>query len=84
MRSWPDDPKREDREARWEYRITWRYGALLLIAVGLLAMGFGASGLCTTAISAILVPIGFGLPCRRRGAAQDRGKRARGPKSDFR
>jgi hypothetical protein len=51
--------EREDREARWEYRIIWRYGALLLIAVGHLAMGFGASGLCTTAISAILVPIGF-------------------------
>jgi hypothetical protein len=51
--------EREDREARWEYRIIWRYGALLLIAVGLLAMGFGASGLCTTAISAILIPVGF-------------------------
>lgn len=49
----------EDREARWEYKIVWRYGALLLLAVGLLAMGFGASGLCATAISAILVPIGF-------------------------
>lgn len=51
--------ERRDREARWEYRVTWRYGALLLITVGLLAMGFGASGLCTTATSAALVPIGF-------------------------
>lgn len=50
---------REDPEARWEYKVIWRYGALLLLVVGLLAMGFGASGLCTTAISAILVPIGF-------------------------
>lgn len=55
--------EREDREARWEYKIIWRYGALLLLAVGLLAMGFGASGLCTTAISAILVPIGFICLC---------------------
>ena len=51
--------EREDPEVRWEYKIIWRYGALLLIVVGLLAMGFGASGLCTTATSAILVPIGF-------------------------
>jgi len=51
--------EREDPETRWEYKIIWRSGALLLLAVGLLAMGFGASGLCTTAISAILVPIGF-------------------------
>jgi len=51
--------EREDPDTRWEYKIIWRYGALLLLAVGLLAMGFGASGLCSTAISAILVPIGF-------------------------
>lgn len=31
----------------------------MLVTVGLLAMGFGASGLCTTATSAMLVPIGF-------------------------
>jgi hypothetical protein len=51
--------EREDQQARWEYKVTWRYGALLLILVGLLAMGFGASGLCTTTASAMLVPIGF-------------------------
>jgi hypothetical protein len=50
---------RESREARWEYKIAWRYGPLLLIVVGLLAMGFGASGLCNTATSATLIPIGF-------------------------
>jgi hypothetical protein len=37
---------------RWEYKIIFRYGALLLIVVGLLAIGFGASGLWTTATSA--------------------------------
>lgn len=49
----------EGRETRWEYKIIFRYGALLLIVVGLLAMGFGASGLCTTATSATLIPLGF-------------------------
>lgn len=39
--------------------ILWRYGALLLVATGLLTMGFGASGLCGTAISLALLPIGF-------------------------
>lgn len=51
--------RQSDGEARWEYTTIWRYGALLLIGVGLLAMGFGASGLTGTAMSAILVPIGF-------------------------
>src|SRR6266571_5650932 len=46
-------------EPRWEYKILWRYGALLLTAVGLLAMGFGAAGVCGTAISVTLLPLGF-------------------------
>jgi hypothetical protein len=50
---------RQSRDARWEYKVTWRYGALLLIVVGLLAMGFGASGLCSTPTSATLIPLGF-------------------------
>ena len=49
----------KDGEARWEYRILWRYGALFLVVVGLLAMGFGASDLAGTAISLTLLPIGF-------------------------
>jgi hypothetical protein len=49
----------DGREARWEYKLIWRYGALVLIVVGLLAMAFGASGLCSTATSATLIPIGF-------------------------
>ena len=47
-----DDP-------RWQYMILWRYGALVLVIAGLLAMGFGASGVCGTAISLSLLPIGF-------------------------
>jgi hypothetical protein len=39
--------------------ILWRYGALLLVATGLLTMGFGAAGVCGTAISVALLPIGF-------------------------
>jgi hypothetical protein len=46
-------------EPRWEYRILWRYGALLLAAVGLLAMAFGAAGVCGTPISLTLLPLGF-------------------------
>ena len=49
----------KDGEARWEYRILWRYGALFLVVVGLLAMGFGASDLAGTAISLTLLPVGF-------------------------
>jgi hypothetical protein len=49
----------DDREIRWEYRLLWRYGALLLAAVGLLAMGFGAAGVSSAAISLTLIPIGF-------------------------
>ncbi len=48
-----------DGEPRWEYKILWRYGALLLAAVGLLAMAFGAAGVCGTAISVTLLPLGF-------------------------
>ena len=39
--------------------ILWRYGALLLVIAGLLAMGFGAAGVCGTAISLSLLPLGF-------------------------
>jgi len=53
----PRQPRHED--PRWQYKVLWRYGALLLVAAGLLAMAFGASGLCNTAISVTLLPIGF-------------------------
>jgi hypothetical protein len=46
-------------EPRWEYRILWRYGALLLAGVGLLAMAFGAAGVSGTPISLTLLPLGF-------------------------
>lgn len=48
-----------DGEPRWEYRILWRYGALLLVAVGLAAMAVAATGVCGTAISVTLLPLGF-------------------------
>lgn len=46
-------------EPRWEYKILWRYGALLLAGVGLLAMAVGATGVCGTPISLTLLPLGF-------------------------
>ena len=54
-----NDPNVGDHGPRWEYVILWRYGALLLVVVGLLMIGFGASGLCGTAIGESLLPIGF-------------------------
>lgn len=50
-------PGHED--PRWQYKILWRYGALLLVVTGLLAMAFGAAGVRSTAISVALMPIGF-------------------------
>jgi hypothetical protein len=44
---------------RWQYLIMWRYGAMLLAGVGLALLGFGASGLCPTAISVTMLPLGF-------------------------
>lgn len=46
-------------DPRWQYTILWRYGALLLVATGLLTMAFGAAGTSGTAISVALIPIGF-------------------------
>lgn len=46
-------------EPRWEYRLLWRYGALLLVGVGLAVMVVGATGVCETAISLTLLPLGF-------------------------
>ena len=54
------DPRRPGHDdPRWQYMILWRYGALVLVVAGLLAMGFGAAGVCGTAISLSLLPIGF-------------------------
>jgi hypothetical protein len=54
------EPRRTGHDdPRWQYMILWRYGALVLVVAGLLAMGFGAAGVCGTAISLSLLPIGF-------------------------
>jgi len=45
--------------ARWEYRIIWRYGHLLLVLVGLALMACGAAGLSGTAVSATMLPLGL-------------------------
>jgi len=52
----PND--RED-DARWEYKVLWRYGALLLVVVGLAAMAVAISGAVETAVGVALLPIGF-------------------------
>jgi hypothetical protein len=48
----PGDP-------RWQYAFSWRYGHLLLIAVGLALLGFGASGLTATPIAVTMLPLGM-------------------------
>jgi hypothetical protein len=48
----PDDP-------RWEHKLVWRYGPIVLVIVGLEMMGCGAAGLPATAISLMLLPLGF-------------------------
>jgi hypothetical protein len=44
---------------RWEYRVVWRYGPLILMVAGLAMLGSGASGLTSAAISLAMLPIGF-------------------------
>jgi hypothetical protein len=46
-------------EPRWQYTILWRYGPLMLVIVGLLAMGFGAAGVAGASESVTLVTLGF-------------------------
>lgn len=46
-------------DARWEYRIVWRYGPLGLVVAGAALLATGASGLCATAVSVTLLPIGL-------------------------
>jgi len=52
-------PDRRTGLARREYVMVWRYGPLLLLGVGLALLAFGASGLCSTAISLTILPLGF-------------------------
>ncbi len=46
-------------DPRWEYRILWRYGPLGLVVAGAALLAIGASGLCATAVSVTLLPIGL-------------------------
>ena len=69
----------DQSDPRWEYKILWRYGAIVLVFVSLLAMGFGAADAVNTAISVTLLPIGF--VCLLAGVALPRieGKFTAGP-----
>ena len=46
-------------DPRWEYRVLWRYGPLGLVVAGAALLAIGASGLCATAVSVTLLPIGL-------------------------
>lgn len=55
-----NDRENEGQEhPRWQYGVLWRYGALVLVVVGLLAMGFGAANFTGAPVSVTLLPIGF-------------------------
>jgi hypothetical protein len=45
--------------ARWQYVILWRYGALILVLIGLAMLGVGASGVQGEPISMTLISLGF-------------------------
>jgi hypothetical protein len=53
----------QDREPvrilRWEYRLGWRYGPLLVIVVGLGLLATGLAGASSAAISTTSLPLGF-------------------------
>lgn len=51
--------ERSDEGPRWQYVVMWRPGPLLLTAVGLAMLGFGASVLRPTAISVTMLPLEF-------------------------
>ena len=74
MKSCSSDRTPGPRDAL-EYKIIFRYAALLLFVVGLLAIGFGASGLWTTATSATLIPLALKSELTVRGL----GRAYRGP-----
>lgn len=46
-------------DPRWQYKVLWRYGALLLVVVGLLAIAFGAADVTGQSTSVTLLSIGF-------------------------
>jgi hypothetical protein len=46
-------------DPRWEYRLLWRYGPISLVAVGAALLAIGLSGLCATAVSVTVLPIGL-------------------------
>jgi hypothetical protein len=66
----PDVPASGRTRPRWEYQITWLYGPLILVVVGLALLGFGASGVSGTSISVAMLPIG--LACLLAGVALPR------------
>jgi hypothetical protein len=54
-----DDSENGHDDPRWEYKVLWRYGALLLVGVGLTAMAVAIAGVAKTAVSVTVLPIGF-------------------------
>jgi hypothetical protein len=46
--------------AQWQFEYLWRYGALVLLVLGLALLGIGISGIQGEAISVTLIPLGLG------------------------
>jgi hypothetical protein len=53
------DSEQGQADPRWQYKILWRYGALLLVGVGLTTVAVAIAGVGNTAVSVTLLPIGF-------------------------
>jgi hypothetical protein len=69
-----------DRQSpRWQYRIVWRYGPLLLIILGVGLFAIGLSGLCVTAVSTAALPVGLILVISGAVLPRIEGKFSAGP-----
>jgi len=64
---------------RWEYRLVWRYGPLLLITLGMALLAIGLSGLCATAVSTAALPVGLILVISGAVLPRVEGKFTAGP-----
>jgi hypothetical protein len=72
-----ETPDRQD--PRWEYRVVWRYGPLLLIILGMALFAIGLSGLCATAVSTAALPVGLILVISSAVLPRIEGKFTAGP-----
>jgi hypothetical protein len=74
-----EDEASDRPSPRWEYRLVWRYGPLLLIILGMALFAIGLSGLCATAVSTAALPVGLVLVLSGAVLPRVEGKFSAGP-----